>query len=300
MKTTTKLRRLLEKKGIIIAPGAPDPLTAKIVQDMGFEVAYLGGYMTGAKLCTTEPLLTLTEMVMTASYITAVVDIPLIVDGDAGFGDATHTSRMVREFERVGVAAVHIEDQVFPKRVSYHRGLKHIIPMEEMLKKIDAAIKAREDPDFIIIARTDAIGSMEGDEEEAIRRANAYAKAGADVIMPSGWTLNDIEQVKRIVQSIHAPVMLISPDGMSHAGCPTPKITVKEFEEAGVKILIYPLVPMLVSINAIIKAYKKIKAQGWMGLNQNMLDTTREIIERVIRIQEYVEMEKKTTELKSI
>ncbi len=159
MKTTAILRKLLQEPGIIVAPGTPDPLTAKLVQNIGFEAAYLGGYMTGASLCATEPLTTSTEMVMVAKYVTAAISIPLIVDGDAGFGDATHTSRMVKEFERAGAAGVHIEDQVFPKRVSYHVGLKHIISIDEMITKIEAALNAREDSDFVIIAQTDALGS---------------------------------------------------------------------------------------------------------------------------------------------
>jgi methylisocitrate lyase len=304
MKKTSTLRKLLERRGVTPFPGTPDALTARLVQDLGFEGAYLGGYMSGASLCTTEPLTGLTEMTMLANYITNAIDIPLIIDGDAGFGDATYTTRMVKEFEKAGIAGVHIEDQVFPKRVSYHTGLKHIISVEEMLTKVEAALKSREDPDFIIIVRSDALSSVEGkaakggDEAEAIRRCQAYLKAGADAIMPSGWTLNDINQVKRIAEAIDAPLVLLSPDGFSHAGCATPKISLKEFENAGVRgIIIYPITPTLLSSHAIMQAYKKIKTEGWMGIDQNMLDETRKAVEKAIHIKEYSDMEKRTSEL---
>ena len=117
------MRQLLKEEEIIVAPGAPDALTARITEMLGFKAVYMGGYMTGARLCTTEPLTSFTEMAMNASYITNVVNIPLIVDGDAGWGDAIHTFRAVEAYENAGIAAMHIEDQLFPKRAHYFRAI---------------------------------------------------------------------------------------------------------------------------------------------------------------------------------
>jgi 2-methylisocitrate lyase-like PEP mutase family enzyme len=151
MNVREKFRRLLEDKKLIIAPGCFDALSARIIETLGFECAYLGGYAIGAVLGTTEPISTLDDTIRLASYITARINIPLIVDGNAGFGDAAHAMRAVREFERAGVAAIHMEDQVFPKRAHYHAGKKFVIPMEEMVEKIRFSAKARGDENFIII-----------------------------------------------------------------------------------------------------------------------------------------------------
>ena len=118
------LRELLKKDEVIVAPGCFDALSAKLVENLGFPAVYLGGWATGAKLGVTEPLTTLTEQVHEAAYITLQCEIPLIVDGNAGFGDATHARRTVLEFMRAGVSAIHIEDQMIPKRVGYHVGVK--------------------------------------------------------------------------------------------------------------------------------------------------------------------------------
>ena len=172
----------------MVAPSCFDPLSAKIIERLKFEACYLGGYSTGAHSGITEPLLGLTDMTNLARAVANAVNIPLIVDADSGFGDPSSIPRTVREFERAGVAGIHIEDQVFPKRFHYHKysvqkpkRTVHVIPMEEMLSKLRIAVNARENPDFVIIARTDAFAS-EG-AEEAFERCKAYYRVGADLIM---------------------------------------------------------------------------------------------------------------------
>lgn len=298
MDSIKKLKELLKKEKIIIAPGAHNPLAAKLVENLGFEAAYLGGWMTGANLLTTEPLTTLTEMTMIAGYISSVINIPLIVDGNAGFGDAVHTYRAVKEFERSGVAAIHIEDQIYPKRVSYHRNLKHIIPLDEMLSKIEAALEARKK--MLIIARTDAIGSVEGDVDEAIRRCKAYYEAGADLIMPSGSALI-LEDMKKISQEIDAPMLVLSPDSMGALKTggirvPGQKITIKDLEDFGFKIVIYALIPSIVTSNAILTTYTRLRDEGWIGLDMDMVKKTINEIKRALNFQKYWKMEDKTTE----
>src|ERR1700730_12534928 len=172
---TTVFREMLATPGIIHAPIAYDPLSARIAQRVGFRCLDLGGYALGASSCVPEPLLSLEEVLSATRRITAAVDIPLMVDGGAGFGDPTHVIRAVRELEHAGAASVHIEDQVYPKRVHYHKGTEHVISAEEMCEKIQYAARARRDPDFVIAARTDAMRTH--DYSEGIRRARLSAQA---------------------------------------------------------------------------------------------------------------------------
>src|SRR5882724_137797 len=167
---TTVFREMLQAPGVLHAPIAYDPLSARIAESVGFRCLDIGGYALGASSCVPEPLLSLEEVLMATRRITAAVSIPVMVDGGAGYGDAVHVIRTVRELERAGAAAVHIEDQVYPKRVHYHKGLEHVIPAEEMCEKIRYAVRARRDPDFVIAARTDAM--ISDSFAEGIRRAN--------------------------------------------------------------------------------------------------------------------------------
>ena len=142
--------------------------------------------MTGAHLAVTEPLMTMTEQVEVAARVARAVELPVICDADAGYGEPVHTMHCVRTFEAAGIAGIHIEDQFYPKRASYHAGLEHVIPGEEFLEKMRYALQARTDPDFLIIGRTDAFTAVEGDMAEAIRRGNALRDLGVDVVMPRG------------------------------------------------------------------------------------------------------------------
>src|SRR3984893_4141470 len=179
-RVTTGFRQMVQGPGIIHLPMAYDPLTARIAEKVGFRALYLGDYALGASSCIPEPLLTLDEVLTATRRIAAAVNIPLLVDAGTGFGDPIHVFRTVQEFERADAASIHLEDQVYPKRVHYHKGVEHVIPAEDMCTKIRFAVRARKDPDFVIVARTDAMrtdGFAEG-----VRRANLYAEAGADMM----------------------------------------------------------------------------------------------------------------------
>jgi methylisocitrate lyase len=145
-----QLRAMLQGGETIAAPGAYDPLSARVVQSLGFRAIYTGGYMTGAHTAITEPLLTLTEQVDVAKKVVHTTDLPVITDAGAGYGDPLHVMRCVREFEAAGLAAIHLEDQVYPKCASYHKGLEHIVPMDEFVERMTYALQARRDPDFLI------------------------------------------------------------------------------------------------------------------------------------------------------
>ncbi|MEK7807076.1 MAG: isocitrate lyase/PEP mutase family protein, partial [Chloroflexota bacterium] len=156
MRTTTRLRQLLKAPGIVVAPGAYDCLTARIIQQAGFPAVYMTGAGTSiARLGYPDlALATMTEMVANAAAIAASVEVPLIADADTGYGGVLNVQRTVRQYERAGVAALHIEDQEFPKRCG-HLDNKRVIPVQDMVRKVRAAVDARTDPDFVIIVRTD-------------------------------------------------------------------------------------------------------------------------------------------------
>src|ERR1700674_661013 len=158
MRATTRLRELLAGPDLLVAPGAYDALSARLIAQAGFSTVYMTGFGTAASVLGQPDvgLLTMSEMVSRASALAAVVgDLPLIADADTGYGNPINVRRTVCEYERAGVAAVHIEDQIWPKKCGHMEG-KQIIPMDEMVQKVRAAVDARQDPDFVIIARTDA------------------------------------------------------------------------------------------------------------------------------------------------
>src|SRR5919108_5234753 len=179
MTQAARFRELLRRDGLIVAPGAYDCITAKLIEQAGFDAVYMTGAGTAASLGYPDfGLVTMSEMVANAGRIASAVDIPVIADADTGYGNELNVFRTVREFERNGVAGIHIEDQEFPKKCGHLEG-KQIVPREDYLAKIRGAVGARGDRDFMIIARTDsrAVAGL----GEAVARANAALVAGADM-----------------------------------------------------------------------------------------------------------------------
>ena len=184
MKTTTKLRQLLKSNSLIVAPFILNAFHAKIAESVGLNAVYMTGSGTSAERGFPDVgLLTMTEMVSNAKYIAGAVDIPVICDADTGYGNPLNVQRTIREYEAAGVAGVHIEDQLFPKKCGFFAG-KQVIPQEEAVQKIKAALDARVDPDFVIIARCDAYAVTGW--EDTIERCNAYMEAGADLVFVDG------------------------------------------------------------------------------------------------------------------
>ena len=184
MKTTTKLRELLASDQMVVAPFVLNALHAKIAESVGFEAVYMTGAGTAAERGFPDVgLLTMTEMVANAKYVANAVDVPVVCDADTGYGNPLNVRRTVREYEAAGVAGIHIEDQVFPKKCGFFEG-KQVIPSEEMVQKIHAALDARNDPDFVIIARCDAYAVTGW--EDTVRRCREYMDAGADMVFVDG------------------------------------------------------------------------------------------------------------------
>ena len=196
VKPTTRLRQLLAADGLIVAPFIMNALHARIAESVGFDAVYMTGAGTSAEKGFPDVgLLTMTEMTANARYIANAVDIPVICDADTGYGNALNMQRTVREYEAAGVAAIHIEDQVFPKKCGFFEG-KQVVPMEEHIQKIRAALDARTDPDFVIIARCDAYAVTGWDD--TVRRCRAYREAGADLVFVDGIkSMEDLELYAR-------------------------------------------------------------------------------------------------------
>lgn len=231
MKTTTRLRQLISQPEMVVAPGAYDGITARLVEQAGFSAVYMTG--AGTSMARGFPdfgLLGMSEMIDNATVLARTVDIPLISDADTGYGNELNVTRAVREFEARGVAAIHIEDQVSPKRCGHLDG-KEIIPQNEFISKIRAAVAARRDPDFLIIARTDSRAVAGFDD--AIARTNAAMAAGADIAFVEA--VQSADELALVPQRVKGPCLLnVVPGGK------TPRVSMQDAQALGYKIAILP------------------------------------------------------------
>ncbi len=236
MKKTEQLRKLLEADDPLVMPGAFDALSGILIQRAGFKAIQATGFGIAASYLGKPDigLLTFSEMLDQTRRIVQAVDIPVMADGDTGFGDVVNVIRTIREFETAGAAGINLEDQVFPKRCGHMEG-KRIVPLKEMVGKIRAAAETRKDPDFIINARTDAIAVAGIDE--AIRRGNAYAEAGADIIFVEAP--QSLEQIRRIAGEVNAHVSINLFDGVK--GGKTPVIPIPELKRIGITRVSIPV-----------------------------------------------------------
>lgn len=253
MKTTTKLRQLIGDGGIHIAPGVFDGMTARLVERAGFDLIYASGGAI-ARSCGFPDigLLTLTEVQQRLEQIAEVTTLPVIADADTGFGNALNARRTVRMFERIGMAALHIEDQTFPKRCG-HLDDKTLVSKSEMVHKIRVLKEAQTDPDFVVIARTDAIAS-EG-FEAAMERSQAYLAAGADVIFVEAP--ETVEQIEEIAKRIREPKLI----NMFYGG-KTPVVGVERLRELGYNLVIIPSDLQRFTIKACQQALDAIRRDG--------------------------------------
>lgn len=233
MRKTTLFRKLILDEEILLLPGSYDALSAKIIEQAGFRATVVGGYAASASILGKPDvsLLTLTEMVERTRYIADAVEIPVFADGDTGHGNVTNAARTVRDFERAGVAGLFLEDQVFPKRCGHMEG-KQVITAEEMVAKLKAATDAREDPDFVIMARTDALAVYGIDE--AIDRGNKYMDAGADLIFVEAPTSE--QDMIRMNREIKGPTFASMIEGGK-----TPWFTPKQLQAMGFSVAAYGL-----------------------------------------------------------
>src|SRR5215813_2214751 len=256
MRATTRLRQLLASTRPLIVPGCYDALSARVLETVGFSAVYMTGYGTSLALLGMPDagLATMTEMHLNARYIANAVGVPVIADADNGYGNAINVMRTVRDYIQTGVAGIHIEDQVVPKRCGHVAG-RQVIPLDEAVGKFRAADKVRRamDPDFLLIARTDARGAVGGSLDEAIRRANAYLEAGADMAFVEGPT--SVNEVRRICKEVHGPVFY-NQTGVS------PRFSLEEMNELGIAVTILPGATFRATIQAVYDFASELRQRG--------------------------------------
>ena len=285
---STVLREMMKSPGVINCPAVYDTLSARSAEWVGFRCLDLSGYSMGAAMCVPEPILSLEDVAEVTRRITAAVNIPLIVDVGAGYGEPAHVVHTVQVFEHAGAAGLHIEDQIYPKRFHYHIGTEHTIPFEAMLEKIRYAVKARRDPDFVIVGRTDAMrthGFAEG-----VRRANLYAEAGADAIM---LFPNTVEEAKQAPKEVRAPLNYVNADGNRRG---RPVLPVRDLEEMGYKIVNHSAGAVLTSFKALKERFMHLKETGSSGMDPAVYTPIRTEIEEMIGLPKYYGIEDETTE----
>ena len=263
-------RNLLRTEDMVVLPGAYDVITARLIERAGYQAAYMTGAGTAAISGYPDyGLATMSEMVQNASRITGAIGIPLISDADTGYGNELNAIRTVREFERAGVAGIHIEDQVFPKKCG-HLDNKELIPFDDYLRKIRAAADAKEDPDFLIIARTDSRASL--GFEEAVRRGNLALEHGADMVfLEAPQTMEEVVSVPKLVKG---PCLLNVVRGGK-----TPHVTFEQAREAGYKVAI---VPGLLMTNVVATCESLLEEMKQLGAHPKFAKelTVRELFSR--------------------
>ena len=256
MRQTTRLRQLLAAGQPLFVPGCYDALTARILEHVGFPAVYMTGYGTSLGLLGLPDagLATMTEMHQNARWIANAVSVPVIADGDNGYGNAINVMRTVREYVQTGVAAIHLEDQVVPKRCGHVAG-RRVVPLDEAAGKIRAAAEVRRDvdPDFVLIARTDARGAHGGTLDDAIRRANAYLEAGADLAFVEGPT--SVDEVRRICREVKGPIFY-NMTGVS------PRFSLPEMQALGLAVAISPGAALRATIEAVYELAVHLRDQG--------------------------------------
>ncbi len=256
MKKTTLLRQMIQERKALVCPGAHDAMSAKLIERAGFKALQVSGFGLSATYLGLPDMgfISFSEVLNFSKNIIDAVDIPVIVDGDTGYGNSVNAMRAAEEFIKIGAAGMNIEDQVFPKRCGHLEG-KQIIPMDEMALKVKACsdVRDRLDPDFIINARTDAI-AVAG-VEEAIKRGNAYAEAGADLIFVEAPRSE--EQIARVLAEIDAPVSINLMDAV--AGGKTPLVAIEKLRKMGVARVSIPVGPLFAAVRGMVNYLEAIK-----------------------------------------
>jgi 2-methylisocitrate lyase-like PEP mutase family enzyme len=278
------LKQLLKRNKLLVAPGCFDGLSARLVQEAGFEAAYLSGGAVARSMGIPDiGLVTMSESIERAAQVVSTITIPVIADADTGYGNAVNLVRSVREFERVGVAAIHIEDQITPKRCGHLDG-KEVISLGEMESKLEAALATRSDPDFCIIARTDARG-VNG-FEDAIARAKAFAKLGVDAIfVEAPQSEEELAEIPRRIPDVPLLVNVFK-------GGKTPMLAVERLDKLGYRIAIYPSETQRAAIYAMRAALSTLKNEGTTESMDEALTTFKER-DKIVGLDEWQSIERR-------
>lgn len=289
--TTRRLRELLAEGRFLYMPSAATPLEGRLAEAAGCPVVYTGGYVSGASRVISEPLLTMDEQVRIAGEVARAVRVPLIADAGAGFGEPLHTMRTIREFAAAGVAGIHIEDQLYPKRAHYHGYQVHAIPTADFVAKIKYACRQRDetDPDFVIIARSDTC--REFGLDEGMLRVNAAADVGADLGLVFPRNREEAEAAPRLAA---VPLIWVQSRGNRDG---RPILALRDLEEMGYRGCIDAQILLGTAFDAIRKALAEITRTGeYTGLSDNDFVGVRKAIEDLIGLDAYYRVEAETVE----
>lgn len=282
MSARIRLRTAIDSREVVFAPLALDALTARIAERAGFPAVYLSGGALGYAHAVSEALLTLDELVHATRRVVARSGVAVIADAGVGFGDAVHMTRTVRELEATGAAAVEIEDQVAPKRVSHHRGIEHLVPADEMAAKVEIAVRTRNDDDFLVIARTGAVKNESF--EDAVRRANLYREAGADLLMLIPAT---DAQWAEAPNRVDGPLATISFLDARRAAA---------WRELGWHLVADPFTAQVVAVDALRSLYGRFMAEGSTGTDRKRIRETYRTLSDLVGLQPLYGIEDETTE----
>ena len=289
--STQLLRALLRDQAFIYMPAVYYPLAGRLLEALGLDAAYVGGYVTGGSRAVSEPLLTLTEQVETAEQVARSIRLPVVCDAGAGFGEPLHVTRTVREFVNAGVAGIHIEDQLFPKRAHYHKYVAHAIPAVEMVDKIRFACETRDqlDPNFVIIARTDTL-RFEG-RAEAVKRINMCAEVGAD--MGLCFPMTD-EDARLAPKECDIPLVYVQSRGNREG---RPLYSMPQLQDMGYKACIDAQLFMLASLHFARRALEQVRDTGdYSGMSSDEMVAARQSVEDLIGLERFYEIEEQTVE----
>ena len=278
------MEQLEDKNKIIVLPGVFDALSARIAEQVGFEAMFQTGYGSSAALLGMPDfgLLNAGETVDNARRIIHAVSVPVLVDVDTGYGNPLNVWRLVRELESLGAAGIFLEDQVWPKRCGHMVG-KEVIPKDEYLPKLKAALEARKSKHFIVVARTDARAPM--DLDEAIDRGNTYRKAGADVIFVEAP--RSVEELKKVADEIGAPLVAnMIEDGV------TPNLPAEELLKIGYRIAVFPLSALYSATYAMREVLTELKNTGMTRNTRNIMITFKEF-NRFVDLDKYMDLERR-------
>ena len=258
-----KFRALVESKEILVMPGAYDALSAKLIEETGFNVVYMTGYgQSASKLGAPDVgLMTMSEMAERVKDICAAVSVPVICDGDTGFGNVVNVVRTVREYERAGAAGIQLEDQTMPKKCGHMLG-RQVVDAEEMVNKIRAAAAARQDPDFLIIARTDARTNHGVDE--AIRRAKLYEQAGADILFVE--SLESAKEMRMVNEAVSKPTMANMVEGGR-----SPYLTAQQLQELGYRLVVFPVSTLYAAMKSVLDILSELRENGTVDLSSGKM-----------------------------
>jgi 2-methylisocitrate lyase-like PEP mutase family enzyme len=278
MNAAQTLKTLLAGDKLVMAPGAADALTARLIERAGFPAIYMTGFGATATLtgCPDVGILTQTEMTTHARNMVRAVNVPVIADADTGYGGPANIERTVREYQQAGVAAIHLEDQVAPKRCGHMTGIK-LVSIDEMVRRLDCALAARGNDDLVVIGRTDALAAAGRDE--AIRRALRYRAAGVDLVFVDA--MKKIEDAEAVARAVPGPLMISVVEGHE-----TTQLLPQALKRMGYCLALYPLSALFTATRAIQGVLEELKRSGTTSAHAGRMATYAEFSE-VVRLDHF-------------